>query len=162
MITASSEYKNILKTGFTLLEIMISITIIGLLFTAGLARYMDFNKTQTLKSSVLDLKNNLRDIQAKANSGVKPTGCTGTFIGYVVHYISTTQYNVYADCITTNGAIKTYTLIAGTKFNASFADITFLALNKGVSPAPTTITIKHTVNNKTVNLNITASGEIYD
>jgi len=77
MITASSEYKNILKTGFTLLEIMISITIIGLLFTAGLARYMDFNKTQTLKSSVLDLKNNLRDIQAKANSGVKPTGCTG-------------------------------------------------------------------------------------
>jgi prepilin-type N-terminal cleavage/methylation domain-containing protein len=164
MKTASSEFTNIpINSGFTILELIIGIAILGLTFTIGTAKYLEFNKTQTLKSAVLEMKNNLRDIQAKANAGVKPSGssgCTGDLVGYVVHYSSTTQYQVYADCGNPSITRKTYSLIATTKFQPMFADFTFLSLSEGVSPAARTINIESTSISKFYAINISRSGEI--
>jgi len=75
--------------GFTLVELMVVIALMGLLFNLGVARYIDFNRRQSVVAQGLKLKNNLRSIQQNALSGVKPaTGCT-VLEGYVIHFHTT-------------------------------------------------------------------------
>ena len=76
--------------GFTLIELMITIALMGLLFNLGIARYLDFNRRQSTTTIGLKLKNDLRSIQQKALSGVKPyvAPCTtagNQLDGYLVH-----------------------------------------------------------------------------
>lgn len=58
--------------GFTLIEIMITISIFALTLGFGIPRYLEFNTSQTLRSAGETFKNNLRDIQGKALAGDKP------------------------------------------------------------------------------------------
>ena len=67
-----------MKKGFTLIELMVTISIIGILFTIGMAGYTRFNRSQTLVQAALELRNDLRLTQDKALVGEKPSGwCTG-------------------------------------------------------------------------------------
>ncbi len=63
------------KQGFTLIELLVTIVISGILLAIGVARYVEFNKSELVRSTGQTFKNNLRDIQAKALAGVKPIEC---------------------------------------------------------------------------------------
>lgn len=71
-------------SGFTLIELIIALSIIGLLSTLGLAYYQDFNRRQIVVQVAKDLKNNLRLAQSKALTGEKDCAigiCGGTTLG---------------------------------------------------------------------------------
>ncbi|MFC1727228.1 Tfp pilus assembly protein FimT/FimU [Patescibacteria group bacterium] len=75
------------RSGFTLVEMLISISIMGLIFGVGLARYRDFDRRQIVRQAAQELKTNLRLVQKKAISGEKDCsinasgGCGGDFEG---------------------------------------------------------------------------------
>lgn len=121
--------------GFTLIEIMIAISISSLLFGVGIASYIDFNRTQTTKGVGLTLKNNLRGVQSQALTGVKPTTCsTATELeSYRIDFFST-SYQAQAVCSgLVSGPVTTYNLESGFQFDPVPTQINFLVLGKGTN-----------------------------
>lgn len=93
------------QKGFTLVEMLVVMTIIGILFAVGIARYQVFNRNQILTQAAEELKNNLRLAQQKALAGEKPAisgFCTDpgdTLASYRLKFIpSGLRYNIKAIC----------------------------------------------------------------
>ena len=159
--------------GFTLVEIMVTIAISAMAMTIGVVKYVDFNKTQTIKSAGLILKNNLRDIQTKAATGVKPVTAIcndpATLEGYLVTFNSRTQYQSEAQCSVDkpSGTIVTYDLTEltpGTYFPATLpGTFLFKVLGNGTDVARTIILQNDlTTPTKWYSLCVATSGEIVD
>lgn len=101
---------------FTLVELLIVITLFGLTAAAVVAAYLSFERNQRLKNGALALKNDIRFVQNKALSGDKvadvavPNGCptTGasasTLVGWYIKMQtvagSNTSYRMAGDCLT--------------------------------------------------------------
>ncbi len=84
------------KSGFTLIEILVVVSVIVILFSIGLAQYMKFNRQQILEQAALELKTDLTNAQSKALSGKKK--CTeGVFDGILVEF-NTDNYTLYSSC----------------------------------------------------------------
>ncbi len=63
------------KKGFTLIEMLVTITITMLMLGGGIAAYINFNEKQTLITASKDLQAYLRSAQSKARSGDRPNTC---------------------------------------------------------------------------------------
>lgn len=150
------------QPGFTLMEILITIAVSGIILSVGMVQYIQFNRTQTLKAAAQTLKNNLRDTQAKAATGLKPTQCNSgsTLNGYIVSYVDATRYQTIADCTGTPPA-TTYTLPPDTKFTGAFTQFRFNALGAGVS-ANRSLNLQHIITNACYQISVTTSGNIVD
>ena len=87
--------------GYTLIEVVIAVSI-GLLVTGlGLAAYNRFNERQGLEAGGSQLYSDLRLAQSRAAASDKPVACaSGTLQGYRLLYLtgSTTKYQVMALC----------------------------------------------------------------
>jgi len=137
--------------GFTLIEIIVTVTIIMLLSGFAVVRYTEYNNRQRVKQSALDLKSNLRFAQQKAVSGQKPVTsvavpqpCT-TLEGYEVRFTET-SYTVGPTCTegTSYSEDITIPLPVGITIAEPTPDpIVFYPLNRGVSlTTDQTITLK--------------------
>jgi prepilin-type N-terminal cleavage/methylation domain-containing protein len=159
--------------GFTLLELLVVITIMGVLLTGSIAGYGRFNTENRLKQAALTLKNNLRFAQTLASSGKKPedTGAEtcGKLLGYVVTFPAPpankpTTYTIGPLC--DSGALfaaetKTFSLPVDITIVSSPASLTFYVLTRGTdSVGSTPIVLQGTGN--TYTLTITGSGDIID
>ena len=83
--------------GFTLVELLIVISILAILFSIGLVQYTRFNRQQILDQAVLGLKNNLAHAREMALSGKK--GCEGIFDGVLVRFDEAeNEYSFYSSC----------------------------------------------------------------
>lgn len=72
--------------GFTLVELLVTISIMTILFGIGISRYLDFNQSRRVKEAAQTLRADLRYARDRALAGEKVPGCT-TLIGwYVVIY----------------------------------------------------------------------------
>ena len=148
--------------GFTLIELIVSVTIILSLTGLLVAGYTRFNSSQTVIQAAATLKSNFRAVRTAAASGVKPTGCD-TLVGYIVKFpvSSPATYTTQAVCtvgqdVSEIGVITTYTLPKDITL-ASTGSITFYALNQGAAEEKT-ITLTGT--EKTVQIIVTASGGV--
>lgn len=65
------------ERGFTLIEILIVMTIIGILFGVGYASYRDFSRRQTLIGIAKQIQGDLRLAQQMSLSGEKTEACNG-------------------------------------------------------------------------------------
>lgn len=123
--------------GFTLLELMIAVTLSVAMIGIGGVKYLDFNKIQSIKGAGQTFKNNLRAIQGKALASVKPAGCpdTSTLTGYLLTGINPTKYSSQATCTPSPGTVDlvTYTLPTGIYFRAVPDNFTFRLLGQGTS-----------------------------
>src|SRR5260221_6367198 len=90
--------------GYTLIELMIVLSITGILFTIGYNSFQDYSRQQTLLSATRLIQVDLRGAESLALSGSKPAGCT-LLNGYQFNIISGTKYEIDASC--TNGIIQT-------------------------------------------------------
>jgi prepilin-type N-terminal cleavage/methylation domain-containing protein len=118
--------------GFTLFELIITVGIILLIFSAALAGYNTFNRRERLKQAGLTLQANLRFAQTKAFSAEKPGGGCATFTGMQVSFTAS-SYTVDHAC--TNGVYgtsQTVTLPPGITFAPVPTTFTFLALKEAV------------------------------
>jgi len=130
------------QIGFTLIEILVVISIIGLLVTLGISAYSEFNRRQTLDQAAKNIVNELRYIQSKASSGdkgpvVSPPTCTESLTGWYFQIINVSpanQYRTYGKCGVTEFSEKFTDLPANLKFVAPAAGtkILFKPLNLGI------------------------------
>jgi len=71
-------------SGFTLLELLVVFTIIGIISTVSIASFVSYSRGATLKQAELDVSSLLHDAKSRAQSQRKPVSCTGTLQGYRV------------------------------------------------------------------------------
>ena len=103
------------RSGFTLVEVLVVMTIIGIMFTIGLVNYRDFSRRQTVVAAKRVLDGALRKTQSLAISGTKPAACGANDVldGYVFTMTSAVGYTIEARCVV--GAIPTdFTVDSGT------------------------------------------------
>ncbi len=99
--------------GFTIIELLVSMSIIFLLIGFTFAGYARFNTRQQLNSAGQTLKNTLRDIQSRAYNGEMDCSicdCSVTagnsFKGW---YVDFTAQKIYGECIAPDATQPTYT-----------------------------------------------------
>ena len=101
------------KSGYTLIEILVAISIIGVLFSFGFVSYRDFSRRQALSGLVKQIQGDLRLAQGDAAAGYKPSGCLGTLDSYSFYISSNSVYKVQANCGATTTDVKSVTLPSG-------------------------------------------------
>lgn len=151
--------KKFYNSGFTLVELLVVATIIGILMTTGLASYNSFNRKRIVRETALELLNNLRYAQGKALSGEMPSsGCT-VLDGYQVTF-SPQRYEVQAKCSAgLAGEIKQFNLPENVDFVALPGNIVFKVLAQGVT-GETDIFLRGL--GYTYKIKVSSSGEISD
>jgi len=83
--------------GFTLIELLVAVSVMGIVFSVGVAQYQEFNRRQIVLQAAQDLKSDLRLAQDKALAGEKPSGCE-TLEGYRLSFTSEKNYKIEAVC----------------------------------------------------------------
>jgi len=159
------------KLGFTLIEVLIVMTIIGIIFGLGMAQYSKFNRSQIVVQAAQELKNNLRFAQNKAIAGEKDCSsaeCGGadgicgtndvgekTLEGWRVNYSSGQNYQIYGSCDGETFRDRSIDLPSGV--SPTPFSILFKPLGRGVVGA-TTITLSGF--GETRRVSVSATGEI--
>lgn len=90
--------------GFTLIELIVAVTIMVLLTGGGIASYITFNDNQQLEGSARQIQSYLRAAQTKARVGDRPTGCTRLEAYKVAVPASTNQLQLLTVC---DGGVET-------------------------------------------------------
>jgi prepilin-type N-terminal cleavage/methylation domain-containing protein len=162
------------KNGYTLIEILVALTIIGLLFSFGYVSFRDFSRRQALSGLTKQIQGDLRLAQQMALSGQKPNelGCrTNTLVGirFGLTTVSPFVYRIRAVCGTEENnypIIKEFYL----PNDVSPAPVTFLpnpiifkVLGQGTNiplNENVVITLTQIATNNTATITITSGGEI--
>lgn len=114
--------------GFTLIEILVTISIIGILSSVGLASYINFNRQQLVIQSARKILDDMRLAQSLASNNQKPEDCDVLF-GYSFS-ISGTGYTITADCSSVY-TIKTGSIPANLT-TSGFSKVEFKVLRQPV------------------------------
>ena len=119
------------KCGFTMIELMITVTIMMLMLGGGIAAYIRFNDRQTLQGASKQLETQMRSAQKKARVGDIPDGCD-RLVDYRVSMVNG-ENDIYTDATCTNQTIRvaTTTLNSSITVNADFM-VAFKVLHGGV------------------------------
>ncbi len=162
------------QRGYTLVEIMIGMTILSFLFIGGYTAYREFVRRQILTTATEDLKVNLNSARQKALGAERPgTGeCYNSFLGYSFTF-NGTSYTMAPDCdVGSPGAlspfVKTVSLPTSVSVSIPVSDtaspnkILFKALGGGtdVTGTPAVITLTHTQSGNFKTITVTGAGVI--
>lgn len=159
------------KSGFTLIEILIVIVILGIIMAIGSVRFRDFSRRQATASAKRQLLADVRAAQSDASSGRKPEGCTGALLGYGFRVTGTTgpaSYEIFARCSQGAGsqdfAVIQARLPDGISITIpSVNPVIFKPLSQGTNlPSASTVTvnINSSISSITESLIIRPTGEI--
>lgn len=145
--------------GFTLIEMLIVLSLIGTLTSLGIASYSSYNSTQVVLSASTNVEDLLAEAHSQAISQVIPSSCgSNSLSGYQINVTPNgQQYTLSAICGFTQ-VISTNSLPSQLSFgNGSNASIIFNA-STGTIATPATIQI--TGFGKTHTISISTSGDI--
>lgn len=145
--------------GFSLIELLIAMSIIIIVVGGVVANYDKFNSRQVLKQTAQTLKNDLRLAESGAITAQKPaSGCTQLF-GYQVAFTQS-SYSVQADCSEgLVGVMTTVTLPGGITFASVPSPILFGVLTQGVA-SDVTVTVTSSAGSYAIS--VSRSGDIND
>ncbi len=118
------------NTGYTLIEILVALTIIGLLFGVGYANFRSFSQRQVLVGVVKQIQGDLRLAQQMALSGQKPSelGCLTNSLDGIRFGVTTSAPYIYQLRAVCGSVENNYPIIKEFDFPAD------------VTPAPVTFT----------------------
>ena len=163
-------------SGFTIIELLVVIFIIGLLSTLVLVNYRGGQKKYALSQSVQQLVSDLREAQNMAMSGVDIEGQYYGYGVYVNRHDLNTSYQLYADENNDNKydsgeSLETVSLPEGIEIKltspASKVDVFFRSpepttyINSPSSVNPGTITLELKGASLTKTITVTTAGLIY-
>lgn len=145
--------------GFTLIEMVVALSITAIIFGLGLTTYQNFSKKQTVEQAALNLKADLHLTKDKALSGQKPNGwCNGageTLSGWRLN-LGEFGYNILPVCSggpAPDGiVVKTISFPVGVTSNVT-AQILFKVLSQGVDSGYTIVLSDASGNNQTISIN---------
>ncbi len=123
--------------GFTLIELIVVISVTAVLSIIGIAAFVTYSRTQALTTSVLDIVTMLQVAKSRAQSQVKPDAAP-CLDGYRVAILSSNKtYQMFAVCLPNDYPVAGYTkkLPSNICFDASATTTTsilFRVLTGGV------------------------------
>lgn len=126
------------RSGYTLIEIVVSVGILVLMLGGGIAAFIQFQEKQAIVAAINDLKVQLRVAQTRARTGDTPEECD-RLQSYAVRTSTTngvTEVSMLAICDSGEIVRKEQDLLSGVTL-ASDVDVRFLTLHGGVSGAAT-------------------------
>lgn len=150
-----------LGIGYTLIELMVVITIISVITGIGVASYNNYNSRRVVEKAAEELKVNIRLAQSRAINNEKDTRCgTAILEGWYVEHKGSTSYQLYCKCGATEYRPTSPITITGVGVTlASFSTFGFKPLIGNTTlTADTTITVSGS--GKTSTLSITKAGDI--
>lgn len=118
-----------MKNGFTLIELMIAISITSVLVTFGVSAYGKARERQIGQNAHEIILSTLNSNQTIAQIGKKD--CTGKFIGQVVEFATPNLISFYSVCESGPGATTTLPPIDNITFGSS-QTVTFNPLSLGI------------------------------
>ena len=152
------------KNGYTLIEILVALTIIGLIFSFGYVSFRDFSRRQAVIGVAKTIQGDLRLTQGNAMTGQKPTGCNTTLDTFSFRVISSSNYAVEANCGSTSISVKDVTLPAGIVISTPTPNpLKFKILGQGTNipqGGSAVITLTQTSTNNSATVTVTSGGEI--
>ena len=170
MINYKSAQKKNLKIplGYTLIELLVTLTIVGLLFGFGFVSFRDFSRRQALQGVIQNVKGDLRLAQSDALSGQIPIGCTANLDGYSFYVVSQSEYQILANCGVSQILVKDVSLPSGITIDNSATPtvnpIMFKTLGQGTnipaSNVSTIITLKQQNTTNSATVTVTIGGQI--
>jgi prepilin-type N-terminal cleavage/methylation domain-containing protein len=125
------------SAGFSLIELLVVSVIILGMTAVGVSNYSSFTDTQKLKQAGRTLKNDLRFIQTRSASGLKPSSCNSAdrLVSYRVTF-TLTKYTYQPVCASgLADPAQTVTLPNGVTFSPIPATFEFQVLT-GASTVP--------------------------
>ena len=157
------------RAGYTLIEILVGLTIIGIIFGVGFSSFREFSRRQSLAGGVKIIVGDLRLAQEQAIAGKKPEDlkCTnGLLGGYNFRVVPPRTYQVEADC--TGGVIpviiKTVTISSDLTLTVPTVNpILFKALGQGTNipeGEETFVNITQAGTNAVAPVTVSSGGEI--
>lgn len=127
-----------LKKGFTLIELVLVFSVIGIITAIGISSFGSYNNSQQFETGLAEFSNFLSITRSKAISQVKPSVCTGTLEGYrVAVTISGSNYEQDVLCggsvftLTRKKLPDQLTFMSGSIANISFDVSTGTVLSPG-------------------------------
>jgi prepilin-type N-terminal cleavage/methylation domain-containing protein len=148
--------------GFSLIELLVVCVVILGITGLAISNYASFTDTQKVKQTGRTLKNNLRFIQTRATSGLKPRECddTNPLLSYRITFTASTYtyQPVCANGIPQNSSVS-FSLPAGVTFSPIPRSFDFMVLT-GTSTATVDVTI--TGLNKQYRIQVANNGNIED
>ena len=128
-------FLKITKKGFTLIEIIVTISFIGLFLATGLVYYQNFNRRQILNQAAKDLSSNLRLAQSRTLAGEKPQDwCNAedeTLVGYRLEFSSETEYQLMAVCSSSEIHVTKIVKLPNNLVGPSGSSVLFKVLAQG-------------------------------
>lgn len=156
-----------MKKGYTLIEILVALTIIGLLFAVGYAGFRDFSRRQIVKDAAKEIQGDLRLAQGNAITGQKPEGCNSlkTLDSYSFNVVSLSpaEYSIEANCGSSAIIVKSVNLPSGITLSAPTPNpLKFKVLGQGTNIGTDNwvLTLTQVGTGNTTSVTVTAGGEI--
>jgi prepilin-type N-terminal cleavage/methylation domain-containing protein len=151
------------KKGYTIVEILISMAIIGTIFTLGYVGFRDFSRRQILSAAQSMIIDDLHLAREQAIAGKKPADCTGSLNGYSFQVL-TDGYEVVADCSISDAAIKQVSLSEGLTLDLPTPNpIIFKPIGVGTNvdkTAEAIITINQVITQNKSYVSVSSTGEV--
>lgn len=160
------------KSAYTLIELLVGITITTIVFSVGYAGFREFSRRQALTGVTKTVIADLRKIQQLALTGQKPPASAGTCPKLVGYTFTRTNggasYDINASCDVSVGStpdirsrfIKNVTL-NGVTFTMPTSPTLFKVLGQGTNlSSANTLRFTHTATNTIADIIIGTGGEI--
>jgi len=154
-----------MKKGYTLIELLIVIVIMGIVFSIGYVNFQDYSRQQALLAAVRSIETDIHQTQEYALSGNIPAACTTLLNNYKFNVTSSTTYEIDATCTpNTTIQIKIFNVAAGMTIAAPNPNpIVFKTLGQGTNIASggtARIVVTQTLTGKTRTITIGETGNV--
>ena len=154
--------------GYTFIEILVGLSVVGLIFSFGFVSFREFSRRQSLIVAASNLKGELRFAQERALSGQKPdeVSCNdpNSLEGYNFRVVDPGSFAIEAVCSGGNVEVKTITLSGDLAISAPSPNpILFKVLGHGTNIGAGlsgTITLTQVDSGATQDVVVSSSGEI--
>lgn len=152
-----------MKNGFSLIELLLAVVVIGMFSGMSIATYNSFNEQKKLETDTKKFESLVELVRKKAITG-EYYSCSGSLQSYSISFSaaidSPNAYVFNANCNTIN-QLASYTLSPNVVFSSlSTNEIVFPLLKGGIVGSQVSITIKNTSISKCYQLIISPAGII--